>query len=205
MLDGLYKSKIDLFWNYLGKAVVYLGLTPNQVTWLGLGFLSINCLLYIWHEDTLVFGIVLVFIFALDSLDGAVARLTDSSTLYGGYLDAVVDRYQEVIVYMTIALVHDYWEVCFVAITASLLISYNKARTAIEKPVENNNWPDLLERLERVIILCAGLIFNQWILLPDAVNFDFLFLCILIIALLGHVTAIQRFLRARKHLITDTK
>ena len=203
MIDGYFKSKLDFFWNQVARMFVCFGITPNQITWLGLGLLSANCLLYLLYENTLYFGIALAFIFALDSIDGAVARITDSSSLYGGYLDAVVDRYQEIIVYMTIAMVHDYWEICFIAITASLLISYNKARTAIEKTIENNKWPDLLERLERIIILCAGLIFNSRISLPDAINVDFLFLCITLIAFLGHVTAIQRFLRARNLLIAD--
>src|SRR5258705_9654641 len=36
--------------------------------------------------------------FAADSLDGAVARLRKQCTLAGSYLDAMVDRYQELVV-----------------------------------------------------------------------------------------------------------
>ena len=36
MLDGLFKAKIDLFWNRLGRLLAKLGLTPNMVTLGGL-------------------------------------------------------------------------------------------------------------------------------------------------------------------------
>ena len=51
MLDGYYKTKIDLFWNKLAKALVYIGLTPNQITWLGLILMAVNCLAYAFHKN----------------------------------------------------------------------------------------------------------------------------------------------------------
>ena len=202
MIDGYYKNHIDRFWEYLAKGLVAIKLTPNQVTWLGLILLSINCLAYIIHQNPLIFGIGLAFTLAFDALDGAVARLTNTATLYGGYLDAIVDRYQETLLFGSLAYVTGYWPECFLALSASLLISYNKARVALEISTGNNDWPDLLERLERVIIICTALILEPFISFQN-IAYGPLYIGIIIIAIFGHITAIQRFLRARKLLINS--
>lgn len=197
MIDGLFKHRIDRFWEALAKFLVVLGLTPNQVTWLGLIAVLANCVLYPLHQNNIAFGLLLGATFALDALDGAVARLTNSASRYGGYLDAVVDRYQEFAVYLTLAWVHGWWPSCFLALTGSLLISYNKARTAVEIPIDNNRWPDLLERMERVIILCAALALDPFITLPASLGGSLLHVVIVLLAMFTHLTAFQRFWRAR--------
>jgi phosphatidylglycerophosphate synthase len=204
MLEGYYKKHLNRFWESLARVLVIMRLTPNQVTWLGLFLLSLNCAAYVIHQNPLIFGIGLAFSFAFDALDGAVARLTDTTTLYGGYLDAVVDRYQEILLFSSIAFVTGFWIECFFALNASLLISYNKARVALEIPIENVGWPDLLERLERIIIICTVLILEPFIVLP-VTDKGILYIGLLIIAVLGHVTAIQRFLRARQLLQQTNK
>ena len=200
MLDGLFKAKIDLFWDRLGTLLAKLGLTPNVVTLGGLVLVLLSCLYFFITEDCLYFGVFLAFSFTTDALDGAVARITGKKTKYGAYLDAVVDRYQEILVYFVIGYVRGYWLGVFGAITGSLLVSYNKARTALEIPVSNDGWPDLLERTERIVLITAALLIDG--LFPGK---DFLGYAIILIAVLAHFTAIQRFLRARKLLLTENK
>ena len=200
MIDGYFKDRIDLFWDRIGHYLVSLNLTANNITWAGLILVLVNCLLYTIHESNFYFGLLLAFSFSLDALDGAVARVSKSTSKYGGYLDAVIDRYQELAIYFTIAYVNEYWLVSFLAITGSFLVSYNKARTAVEIQIDNNKWPDLTERLERIILICAGLILDPVIVLPEYLKYDFLFYVVLLIGLLSHITAAQRFLRARKML-----
>ena len=90
MLDGYYKATTDRFWNFLATGLVRAGLSPNQVTIIGLALVVANCALYVVHESTLWFGILLALSFAFDGLDGAVARITDRTSKFGGYLDAGV-------------------------------------------------------------------------------------------------------------------
>lgn len=201
MIDGYYKHKIDLFWERLASCLVAAKLSPNTITWIGLVLVIANSLLYLHHKNNLLFGLLLVFSFSFDALDGAVARLTKNSSKYGGYLDAVIDRYQEVVIYLTLAYVNQYWMVCFIAITGSLLVSYNKARVAIEITINNEKWPDFAERFERIFLICTGLILTQFIQLPASLNHSFLYYVILIIGILSHLTAIQRFYRARRYLL----
>jgi len=201
MLDGYSKASIDRFWEALARPLARSGLTPNQVTWLGLGLVLANCVLYLWHQSSLCLGLGLAVSFAFDSLDGAVARLQGTSSSFGGYLDAVIDRYQEIGVYLTIAAVNGWWPACFLAVTGSLLVSYNKARTAIEMPIDNAKWPDLMERLERVIVLCTALVLDSLLTLPGALGGRVLLAALVAMGVLTHVTAVQRFLRARRMLL----
>jgi phosphatidylglycerophosphate synthase len=201
MIDGYFKHKINLFWDRLAFYLVAAKFTPNTVTWLGLALVLINCLLYLLHRNDFLFGFLLAISFSFDALDGAVARITGKSSKYGGYLDAVIDRYQEIAIYITLAYVNQYWLVCFMAITGSLLVSYNKARVAVEVAIDNNKWPDLAERFERIFLICAGLMLTSFVNMPDGFNKSFLYYVILAIAILSHVTAIQRFMRARKILL----
>jgi len=197
MIDGHFKGNIDHFWNFLARGLVKLGLTPNQVTWGGLILIVFQCAIFPLHQNNFIFGLGLLLTFAMDALDGAVARITNTSSKYGGYLDAVVDRYQEMAVFLTLAWVYDWWAVSFLAITGSLLISYNKARTALEIPIDNAKWPDLLERMERVLILCFALMLDSFISLPEFLGESLLYATILILGVLTHFTAVQRFYRAR--------
>jgi phosphatidylglycerophosphate synthase len=184
-------------WEDLARPLARTGITPNQVTWIGLALVACNCALFYAHGYTFLFGIGLAFAFAFDSLDGAVARLQGTSSKYGGYLDGVVDRYQEIFVYLAIASVTGWWAIACLALSGSLMVSYNKARAAIEMPIANNNWPDLLERFERIVILSSALILDSFVVLPDFLGGRVLYFGLLVIAVLSHITAVQRFLRAR--------
>lgn len=205
MLDGTNKVISDRLWESLALPLVRAGFTPNQITWLGLLLVLANCAAFLVHRSTFWFGVGLAASFTFDGLDGAVARLRGLSSRYGGYLDAVVDRYQEIAVYLTLGAATGWWLACFFAITGSLMTSYNKARTAIEIPIDNNGWPDLLERLERVAILCAALILDPVVHLPRSWHASVLWLAIVAIGILSHVTAIQRFIRARGLLLRQTR
>ncbi len=193
MIDGLIKSKIDPLWEAMATPLVKAGFSPNQVTFAGLVLIVVTSSAYLWHGSPLIYGLTLAVSFAFDALDGAVARRRDMCSRSGGYFDAVVDRYQELAVLATLAYVHDAWPLALAAFSGSVLTSYAKARTAIEMPVSNEDWPDFFERLERVIFLSLVLVVAG--LVPtygDAIVVGGL----VIFALLSHATALQRAHRA---------
>ncbi len=167
MIDGLIKHVLDPIWEAASTPLVKARMTPNQVTLTGLALIVLGCAAYLWHRSDLVFGLWLAVAFAFDALDGAVARRRDMRTKSGGYLDAMVDRYQELAVLAAIAHVHDIWAVVLLAFGGALITTYAKARVALETPVSNEGWPELFERLERIIYLCvllviAGLVGGAW-------------------------------------------
>lgn len=198
MIDGLVKHVLDPLWEAAARPLVALRLTPNQVTVAGLGLIAASALAYLWHRDPVIFGITLAVSFAFDALDGAVARRRDMRSKAGGYLDAMIDRYQELAVLAALAHVHDAWAAALMAFAGSVITSYAKARTALEAPVGNDGWPDLFERLERIIFLCALLILGGplgaltgWAVIPWG---------LWVFAALANLTALQRARRAFRYL-----
>lgn len=201
MIDGLFKPVMDRFWERMARGLVFLGVTPNGITWSGLILVALACVGYGLGMPTVFFGLALLLITMLDALDGAVARLTNRCSRYGGYLDAVVDRYQECLILFSLGWMEGLWPEVMVVLSGSLLTSYNKARVAMEQPTNNGAWPDLLERLERMILLCVGLMLTPWVKLPAEWGVSFLSLYLTVFGILTHITAIQRFLRARGRLL----
>lgn len=196
MIDGLFKKHIDPLWEGAARPVARV-MTANQVTLTGLLVVAVMSVAYLWHGSTLWFGVGLIFAFSADSMDGAVARLRGESSHFGGYLDAMVDRYQELFVMAALAHATGNWPAAFAVLSGAFLTSYAKARTAVEMPISNSDWPDLFERQERIIYLCLLLILNG--LAGDWINrsFDLMSAGLWGMALLCHVTAVQRFFRAR--------
>ena len=89
MFDAQLRPLIDRLLNPIGRGLVALGMTANQVTMLGaaFGLIAAGCV------AAGLFYPALWFVIAnrvVDGLDGAVARASRSSD-FGGYLDIVSD------------------------------------------------------------------------------------------------------------------
>jgi phosphatidylglycerophosphate synthase len=89
MFDAQIRPLIDRSLNPVGRGLVALGVTANQVTMIGAGFglIAAGCV------AAGLFYTALWFVIAnrvIDGLDGAVARASRSSD-FGGYLDIVSD------------------------------------------------------------------------------------------------------------------
>jgi phosphatidylglycerophosphate synthase len=89
MFDAQLRPLIDRLLNRIGRGLVALGMTANQVTMIGaaFGLIAAGCV------AAGLFYPALWFVTAnrvIDGLDGAVARASRSSD-FGGYLDIVSD------------------------------------------------------------------------------------------------------------------
>ena len=202
MIDELYKHQIDKFWNLTGRLAARAGLSANAVTVIGTVACAVNALLFVWHRNPLVFGIALGLIELLDNVDGAVARVTGSSSSFGAYLDATTDRYKEIFIFLAIAQVTGYWLPSFLAVSGSLMVSYSLARAEVEGATlkQSRSGPALFERFERLATLSAGLIFTSFLPTDLLLEYDLLFWVLWFLALMSYVTAGQRFLAARRQL-----
>jgi phosphatidylglycerophosphate synthase len=198
MINAHFKTGLDRFWNRLAVPLVRAGIGPNTVTVVGLGLIALNSALYLVHEDTLLFGLLLSVLALSDFLDGAVARVSGTVSRRGAYLDAMVDRYQEIVILFAIAAVRDHWVLASAVITGSLVTSYAKARAGMEMPLGNVHWPDLFERLERFLILCAGLVVDGLLAGRVVLGQSICFWTLALLALATHATGVQRTLRGLK-------
>jgi CDP-diacylglycerol---glycerol-3-phosphate 3-phosphatidyltransferase len=166
-----------LFWNR--------HITPNTLTLIGLCFSIFAFVAIIIRLPLWVAGIILIISGFFDLLDGAVARTTNSVSRFGGFLDSVLDRYSDLLIMLGISIHFLYMNntffsvITFIAAIGVAIIPYARAR-AEAVSIECHN--GLLERPERVILLVLGLVFC--LLKP----------VILILAILTHITVIQRIM-----------
>lgn len=175
----------------IGAFLNHLGLTPNAITLLGLAGTTVGA--YLISQGKMTWGgIVLLISVLVDVLDGTMARLRGESSDFGGFVDSVSDRYAEFITFG--GLVYYFLSkenypgvmITFAATAGSVLVSYVKARA---EGLGFTAKVGLLTRVERYIVLIPLLIFNQ----P--------FWAVVLIAVLGNVTALQRiiYVRAQGH------
>ena len=192
-----YKSFFNRIFGGVGRGLAKLPIHPNTLTLLGLG-LGAACSIYlVITKNLLVFSVLAFFAGLFDLLDGLLARAYGKTSKFGAYLDAMTDRYFEIIVVVAVAYVTGYWVLSGLLILGTYSISYAKARAGMEIPIENNEWPDFLERTERDLIFIIGLFISE--LFPISLAGHDIFWWVLVLLVIGtHATVIQRICRARK-------
>jgi archaetidylinositol phosphate synthase len=182
------KEKVQQLLMFEAGAAHKLGLTPNMITAIGLILAFLSAFAYAewnFHYTAPWFAFILLLISGFcDVLDGVVARVYGKATVFGGFLDSLLDRYADAVVFVGIAIggVCDY-RAGLLAITGSLLVSYSRARAeAAGLKMESVG---LAERAERMLILLlTTLIAVYW--------FPALNMGVIVIAVLANVTVVQR-------------
>ena len=152
--------------------------TPNGITILGFLITVVSAYL-VGAGWLLAGGIVFLFAGGLDLIDGALARLTGSVSLFGALLDSVFDRLSEAALFVGLAVyvlredMSDDRQVFFItvlllALIFSQMVSYLRARGEGLGAFTKSG---LMTRPERVVLLGAGLIVGQieWFLLVIAI------------------------------------
>ncbi|MCK4885302.1 CDP-alcohol phosphatidyltransferase family protein [Candidatus Bathyarchaeota archaeon] len=170
------------------------GLSPNQVSILGIIFAVLSALTYWqWKLHSLLLILAPLLMLAsglLDALDGALARLYGEATNFGGFFDSLLDRYADAIIICGIilgGLTDVMWGLA--ALIGSLLVSYARARA--EAAGVKMESVGLAERAERIVLLVfASFLSYFWL---DALNWS-----ILVLAILTNLTVVQRAIYFRK-------
>jgi len=165
-----------------------VGLTPNLITLLGL-LGNIGAALFISKGKFIIGGIIALAVGTFDAIDGTMARLSGKPSKFGCLFDSLIDRYSEmtlllgILVYFSSINNNTGIILVYLALCGSFLVSYIRAR-AEGLGVEVRK--GILTRVERLLIIVISLIFRQPLM------------GVLIIALLGNFTALQRlwFVRA---------
>lgn len=183
-LRKVFKGIIDPIAGFLLR----IGLTPNSITLLGLAF-SIASAYFASRGNMLVAGLLLFVGAPLDAVDGTMARKQGEIKKSGAFFDSVIDRYSEMVVFLGL-LIHFLREgndlaciLVFVAAAGSILVSYVRARA---EGLGLNGKAGFFGRVERLIVLVAGLLFN----IPVV--------ALWIIAIGANLTAILRFWFVRR-------
>lgn len=195
MITSRYKSRINRLLEPLAVALSRCGISPTALTLLGLLLTALVCWWFLQTRAVLPFCVAMAVVGGLDGLDGAVARASGRITKTGAYLDAIADRCVEAMVAFSAAWVSGYWALSMVMLTGALLVSYAKARAAMEVTISNDEWPDLMERVERDALFLIGLAASA--VLPwRPLGRDLFWWTLVFLAVLIHATVLQRVLRA---------
>lgn len=171
-----------------------LGLTPNSVTIIGFFLSILSSFLYILSQFDYQLIPVAASVFLLsgfcDALDGALATLYNEKTVFGGFLDSLLDRYSDAfIIFGVIAGRFCDLRWGLLALIGSILVSYARARAEVEKIKMASI--GLAERAERILIICAASFFTF-------VNTSALAYGVVLLALLTNLTVLQRILYVYK-------
>lgn len=198
MLDN-QKSRLIAakFVDPVAVGLLKLGLKPNQVTVFGAIFSSLIALLTISQGNFSLALLFLVPLVAADLLDGTMARLSNSVSKSGAFLDSVMDRVTD----LALLIAFTIWgfnnsdlltsNFGLGAISVSTLIPYVRAKSESIGVACNVG---ILERGERVLLLGIATIaaaFGYTSVIP---------FILAVISLLGLVTVVQRIIHVLKSL-----
>lgn len=184
MISELVRPIVGKYLLLVGRIVARTGVSPNALTVIGVLFNGVVAAI-IASGALMVGGILLLVASAFDMLDGAVARVTGSTSRLGGFLDSTLDRYSEVVVYVGVLVYllrsDDDGDLgallVLLSATGALLISYARARA---EAAGYHATVGLAARTERVILLALCLIVARplWALW--------------VLAIVTHLTALTR-------------
>jgi len=182
----------------IGKTFSALPITPNGYTYLSGVFALIG--LYFMIVQNLPWAVIFFLLTGfLDFIDGAVARNKKTSTKTGAYLDTIFDRYVEGMILfglLFLGLPAIWLPACawiFLAMFGSIMTTYAKAAAKEKELVSQELKGGILSRGERLILCFSALILG--IIYPDFVYTTYI---VILIAILGNITATQRIHSAIK-------
>lgn len=186
MFDGTFRKPVDRAVKPLGALLRRTKLTPDHLTVVGL-LVGVGAAVAIGF-GRLWLGLALVILAGLpDLLDGALAKASGTSSQRGAFFDSTVDRVTDSLLLGGIgwhfAITEDPRMVLlpFAVASISSIISYQRAKA---ESLGIDAKGGLMERAERIILICVGLAFNV-LLIP----------ILWIMLVLTSITAIQRFVK----------
>jgi CDP-diacylglycerol--glycerol-3-phosphate 3-phosphatidyltransferase len=189
MFDGRFRAPVEKAVKPIGDGLRRTGLTPDHLTILGL-LIGVAAAVAV-GSGRLRLGLLLVILAALpDLLDGALAKASGASSQRGAYFDSVIDRVTDALMfgglcwYLAVGDDPRLAVLPFAVMGVSSTISYQRAKA---ESLGLDAKGGLMERAERVILLCVGLLFES-LLVP----------VLWVMLVLVTITAVQRFIKVWK-------
>lgn len=189
MLDGRLRVGVERGTAPVGAALRRTGVTPDQLT--GLGLLLAGAAAAAVAGGHLILGAVLIGLCGLaDLLDGPVAKAAGSASLRGAFFDSVADRLSDIFLlagvgwYLATSHSAHLAVLALGVLAASMLPSYVRAKADTLGLAARGG---LMERAERMIVLGVAIFVQAFVSEPVLVPALWLILA------LSLLTALQRF------------
>jgi len=139
------------------------GIPPNVITWSALVLNLWAGILFAAGRFAAAGG-MMILAGLCDLLDGPVARRQNRVSVFGGFLDSILDRYADLILFLGLLVYYVrvnrflYAVLVGVAMAGAVMVSYAKARAESLVPVgEVGFW----ERPERLVLMILGALVNR--------------------------------------------
>lgn len=168
----------------IARALARLRIPPNVVTVSGFVLnIGVGIVLALGHIRWGGVCIILAAIF--DALDGTLARIVGRTSRFGAFLDSTMDRFSEAVIFLGLLVWYTRLGarqeilLIYATIVGSQMVSYTRARA---EGLGLSCKVGILTRMERVIVLTAGLLLNQ------------VLIALWIMAILTNLTALQRMI-----------
>jgi len=187
----------------LAGGLAALGLSPNAWTLISIvpAVVGMAALM----DGRLGWGLVLFSLSAfIDIVDGTVARVTGQASIKGAFIDGVVDRYVELLLYLGLlfylgrgeflGLATEVWFMLlfFGSLMTTFVRAYADHRGLVKGEAELKKMGGLLERFERLMLLYAGMFLGLF-------NMQWMMAVVALTAVLANLTAFQRIAFAIRH------
>jgi len=192
------------------------GVDPNLMTAVGCFFNGLAGLVYA-HGAFFWAAWVVLIAGLCDTLDGLIARLTHKQSAYGAFFDNILDRYSDLFLFLGMAyffmsdetlygfawnirIKSGFWPIIWIilALSGSFLVSYTRARA---EGLGLECKQGIMQRPELLVLLILGSWFSA---LPRA-GFLIFEITLGLLAILTHLTALQRIVYIRKRLMARSK
>ena len=168
-------------------------LTPNQATWGAMGIAVLSFVSFVMGQNILG-GILAQLSSVADGIDGGLARLKGMASVFGSFLDSVLDRYADALIVLGMilwSLSHEsypgVWLVGFLAIVGTLCVSYTRARIDPEhRSFFDKGLSSIASRDIRLFLVMLGGLAGQ------------LYFCLAAIAILTNLVVFYRLIYSYK-------
>lgn len=190
MVTKAIQPVTDYLLGKIADFLSFLHLTPNILTVTGV-FLNAG-VAYVLMEGRFFLGAWLYLIVSMtDLLDGILARKRNMSTRFGGFLDSVMDRFCDALIFSGLLLHYAIVLnvpcvlITVAALSGAMITSYTRARAECIIPKCKLGF---MERPERVFLLAIGLFFDR---VP---------ICLLLMAISSFITIIDRIVYTQREI-----
>src|SRR5580658_5529341 len=145
----------------LAAIIAPTGIPPNVITWMALVLNLWAAILFAAGRFAAAGGMMLLAGLC-DLLDGPVARRQNRVSLFGGFLDSILDRYADLILFLGLLVYYAsvnrfmYAVLAGAAMSGAVMVSYAKARAESLVPKAEVGFWDRPERLALMMLGARG-------------------------------------------------
>ena len=199
-MDSVYDGFVSRHLNRrlsrpLARALSHTPATPNQVSFASLAVAALAFFSFVSGYNVLG-GVLAQASSIVDGIDGDLARITGKTSAFGGFLDAILDRYADGLIILGLILwaattdsQTRVWLAGFWALAGTFIVTYTRARiTETTRSLFDRGVASIASRDVRLLIVMIGGILGLG------------FVTLIVIAALTNMVVVLRLIVARRTL-----